>query len=729
MTHTVNDIAKSKLFYFRILSVLLVCLFFAPLEIFLRLFSYGTDTHLFVNFDSDVKEKYLMVNPHVGEKYFNRLEATTATNDIFLKRKPENAFRVFLLGSSTLYGFPYDHNLMASRILHKRLQDTYPEIKIEVVNTSITAINSITLRDYINQVLNHDPDAILIYAGHNEYYGAFGVGSNETMSRNPVLLWIHFKFMNLRTYQLFRSVIGGISKLLVNYSDIHKETGTLMKRIVGDANIVFQGKKYQAGVEQFNKNLSYILKQAMKDDIPVFISDLISNIKDLPPFGDVEGANPSPDMKYQEAITTLADEDTLQARRLFYLAKDLDPVRFRASEEINEIIYDLTEQYKAILIPTKDWFSNSSAGGLIGDNLLTEHVHPNIEGQFVLADAFYSSIVASGTIAEAPDPNTTQSKEFYRHNWGYTVLDSLIGAYKIEHLKSYWPFTPLDANISFRDTFRTSGFVDSLAFSILTNPDATIQSLHMQLAEHYEKDQQFVLARKEYDALISTNPYHSVYYNRAANCMLKSNDLYAGETYLKKSIQFRRTIFAYSLLGEIETIKHNYSGAIDLYDSALELTDAIPSEDEERTALIRDVQKKRSETHSRSLQPITAQPLEYEKYVPHDIEHIYNRALSLSRSDPDSALHYYFVGLEINDCPLVNFRIGNILYQIQDTRAIHFYEKAYDGFAKDPDFLVRYCVASFYNQETAKAKTIFHELSKIAPHHSDLPALKEAIGL
>jgi hypothetical protein len=77
----------------------------------------------------------------------------------------------------------------------------------------------------------------------------------------------------------------------------------------------------------------------------------------------------------------------------------------------------------------------------------------------------------------------------------------------------------------------------------------------------------------------------------------------------------------------------------------------------------------------------------------------------------------------------VNFRIGDILYQKQDMRVLHFYEKAYDGFAKDPDFLVRYCVASYYNQDISRAKTIFHELSKIAPHHSGLPPLKEALGI
>ncbi|MDA3892051.1 MAG: hypothetical protein PF517_10355 [Salinivirgaceae bacterium] len=103
------------------------------------------------------------VNPLIGKKYFNKFDATKGTNDIFLKKKPENGFRIFLMGSSSLVSFPYEKNLMASRILHKRLQDAYPDKEIEVVNTAITAINSITFNDYIKDIVKYEPDAILFY--------------------------------------------------------------------------------------------------------------------------------------------------------------------------------------------------------------------------------------------------------------------------------------------------------------------------------------------------------------------------------------------------------------------------------------------------------------------------------------------------------------------------------------------------------------------------------------
>ena len=725
--------------YFKIIAILLSLFLFVIVEFSLRLFSYGTNMHLFVKHSVEQYEDYYRVNPLVGEKYFNRFEATSGTNDIFLKHKPDNGYRIFVMGSSSLYGFPYDKNLMASRILHKRLQDAYPDKNIEVINTASTAINSITLKDYIKQILQHDPDAILFYAGHNEYYGAFGVGSNETMSKSSFLRATHFKLINLRVYQLVRSIINGITKQVTSKPEADTKE-TLMKGIVKDKDIVYKGAKYKIGIHQFQSNLSYILKEAKNNDIPVFLSDLVSNIKDLPPFGDIAEENLSAKITYREAIWTLSGGDTLLAKDLFYRAKDLDPIRFRASEEINLIIDSLADQSGIFFIPAKEWFSNASDGGLIGNNLLTEHVHPNIEGQFVLADAFYTTIVESGLIEAVPNPLTTRTRDYYRRNWGFTNLDSLVGIYKIEQLKSYWPFNSLDTEVSFRDTFKTSGLVDSLAFTVLTNPDTDLESLHDLLGDLYDNNKQLLLACKEYEALIRINPYRSDYYNKAANCLLKLNDLYAAEKYLKKSVTYVETNYAYSLLGEIEYIKHNYNGAIDAYKSALELDDKDHIETENRSVLlsqlyeiyylIKDVdnmnyiQNELSEIGLAGAEPSQSHEFEYSKYVPSNIELNFNKAQHHFNTNIDSSLYYLSLCLETNDCPLVNMFIGNILYQKQDKGVLYYYNKAYDGYSKDPSFLLNLFVANLVNNDKPRARVVLDELIEIDPLFSEIPKLE-----
>ena len=134
------------------------------IELFLRIIDYGENYNLFLDFPDDDLREYRYINPRIGKKYFQTLEYTTPCGDMFLKEKPENGFRVFVMGSSTVLGFPYHQNGMFTRILQERLQDSYPDKKVEVINTALTAINSFTLLDFIGDILDEDPDVLLIYA-------------------------------------------------------------------------------------------------------------------------------------------------------------------------------------------------------------------------------------------------------------------------------------------------------------------------------------------------------------------------------------------------------------------------------------------------------------------------------------------------------------------------------------------------------------------------------------
>jgi len=196
---------------FKIIAILLQFFLLVLVEILLRIFSVGTNLYLFVNRNSDKNVDYFMVKPKAGEKYVNRFEATSGTNDIFLKQKPEKGFRIFVMGSSTIYGYPCDRNLMVTRILERLLQDTYPNKTSAAVKTANTAINSITLKEYIGQILNYEPNTTLFYVGNDGFYGAFGVRSNETMRKSPLFKTAHFKLMNFRILHLLRNVVARIS--------------------------------------------------------------------------------------------------------------------------------------------------------------------------------------------------------------------------------------------------------------------------------------------------------------------------------------------------------------------------------------------------------------------------------------------------------------------------------------------------------------------------------------
>jgi len=243
---------KSPLWFY-LITILIPILFFILLEIGLRIFDYGRNDDQWIS----VTESKQMLNPEIGGRYFfNTENFPQSNNETFDIIKKENAFRVFVLGGSSAAGFPYSPNGTFSRYIRDRLELLYLELPIEVINVSITATNSYTLRDLLPGIVEQNPDLILIYAGHNEYYGALGVGSMENIgdSRKFVhfIIWLN-KF---KTVELVSSLFTSISSLFSSDSiDDTQRGGTLMARIVKDQLITFNSEVFNTGINQFKGNL------------------------------------------------------------------------------------------------------------------------------------------------------------------------------------------------------------------------------------------------------------------------------------------------------------------------------------------------------------------------------------------------------------------------------------------------------------------------------------------
>jgi len=154
---------KRKRYVFSMITVSLSLLFFLLLELSLNIADYGISYDLFVSTPT-LESPFLGINFDVTKKYFNQIkDIPTPRKDLFLKKKLENGYRIFVLGGSTAAGFPYGNNLTFSRILNRRLADAFLDKKIEVINTAFTAINTYTQLDFMYDIIEQEPDAILIY--------------------------------------------------------------------------------------------------------------------------------------------------------------------------------------------------------------------------------------------------------------------------------------------------------------------------------------------------------------------------------------------------------------------------------------------------------------------------------------------------------------------------------------------------------------------------------------
>ena len=417
-----KPVRRKKIYYF--IMLLIPLLFFAMLELALRIGGYGHNYETFIS-SADYNPRMLYLNPEIAFKYFDNLGASNILPDGFYKEKKEGTFRIFVLGESSAAGFPYNSNCSFPSHLKRKLKLLYPGRPFEVVNLGASAINSYTMADIFPDVLGQKPDLILIYAGHNEYYGAQGVASSGRVSGSPWLVKLMLGLRNFKTVELFRSIVRSIKGSLASEKNegtnpvlidgFKIRTSSLMEEMVSDAYIPFQSETYNDGIVQFEENLSYILEKARDANVPVIIGTLASNLRDQKPF-----ASDNPEQfnkavaKYNKAIELLNKNDRSGALKMFVEAKEYDGVRFRAPEAINKTIKQLAGKFSLPFVDIDSLFKALSPYGITGSNLICDHLHPNFYGYRLMADEYLKVIIKNNYLKTAgPPPDLAFSDSIY----------------------------------------------------------------------------------------------------------------------------------------------------------------------------------------------------------------------------------------------------------------------------------------------------------------------------
>jgi tetratricopeptide (TPR) repeat protein/lysophospholipase L1-like esterase len=737
-----NSTPKSyKKNIFIALLIALPFIFFFLFEISLRIFNYGQDFSLFIdNNDSELSD-YKTINPDFGSKYFHKVKYTKPIPNLILKEKDKSTFRIIVMGSSSVVGFPYDANLMFPRILQNRLEETFPNKRIEVINTAITAVNSFTLLDISDDILAEDPDAILIYAGHNEYYGAFGVGSNEGIGQNRRLKTLHLKLMNLRLYQLLYNAIDVFSSFF-HTGDKPQKDGSLMTRIVKNADIPFLSVEYNLGLEQYTKNMSDILEKANNKNIPVFISTLVSNVRDNKPFGSSKSlTGDSAANYYTKAQIAENSGDYKRAKELYEMARDLDCVRFRASSDINIAIEELSKKHNAFLVPMLKFFEDNSPNSIVGNNLLLEHVHPNISGYFLMADAFYNSIINSQIIDENINKSLVTPDSLFRKTYGYTILDSLMGFHMIEILKNYWPFTNNSINRTNHIPYKSKNTIDSLAYLISISDSMQPTYAHLILAKIHTTENDILNAYKEYKAIGEINRFNPELLSQAADFFISIQDLPMALKYLTKVYEQKKSDKTCLKLGNIYMSINDYENAAKCFNESLNYVESISKVEilsklyqtytyMGKTDEVNQTQQKIWQYQPSLVIDVPAKVYSFGSFIPYTIRENVNKAYTLFEENKnDQALALLLNCIEINNSPDVNRMIGMIYVQQEDFHnACLYLEKAYSWYKFEPDYLTFMIQIELNNKNKTQARICLEQLKVIDNNNQSIQILEEILS-
>lgn len=347
--------------------------------------------------------------------------------------KPQATFRVFVLGESAAMGDP-DPAYAFSRYLEVMLRDRYPSMKFEVVNTGSVAINSHVLLPIAEGLAKQRPDVFIIYSGNNEVVGPYGPGTALTSSGMSLPV--------IRSSIFVRST--RIGQLLTKVGAQKKEWGGMEMFL--DKQVRESSPLMKYTYENFETNLRDTVEVARRSDARVIVSTVATNLKDCGPFSSLHREDLGPDKlrswtalmqqgadlesarSYDEALKAyfaaakIDDQfaelefriarslwmqgDYARAKEHFLRARDLDTLRFRADSKINDINRSVASSSPgAELVDAEAIFSKDSPNGIIGSDLVYEHVHMTPLGNYLLARAMFFQI-ASNLTPEGGHPVT-----------------------------------------------------------------------------------------------------------------------------------------------------------------------------------------------------------------------------------------------------------------------------------------------------------------------------------
>jgi len=255
------------------------------------------------------------------------------------------------------------------------------------------------VRDAAPKLLRYDPDFVVVYVGHNEYYGLLGEASGgNDFSKKLFLLFQESRLLQ-QVYNLITPAI--------------EEDQTLMSQLYQNTLFPKDDQRDMEIANRFIDNLKTGLEPFYSRGIPVLIFSPVSNLISMPPFGPSQDPDFRRDIReitnkmiteriidpelfnqlkmnydyseYPGAIWLQAVIDSQISGEVdlgnFIVAKDNDTVPFRAKSSLIRELNNWAITVPGVtLIDTAQELTTRYGPEAFSDLLFVDHVHFNLGG-------------------------------------------------------------------------------------------------------------------------------------------------------------------------------------------------------------------------------------------------------------------------------------------------------------------------------------------------------------
>ena len=619
-----KPITGRRLWLFRIVALTIIpALLFLLMEITLRVVGYGFPTNIIIKHKVNTVPSYCN-NTKFAWRFFPRNIARTTDPFVFPVSKSEDTYRIFVMGASAAAGTP-DGAFSFGRILQMMLSQQYPDTNFEVVTLAMPAINSHVVLEIAGDCTRYQSDLFIIYLGNNEVVGPYGAGTVfSPLSSNLSLIRFGIALKATKLGQLITNLLESAGSTGV--PEVWRGLEMFLEKQVRADNTNL-GIVYR----HFERNLRDIRRLACDSGINIIFCTVPGNLKDNPPFASLhrpdltEAEKKNFDELYQQGVKYETDGDYAQAvewflkaaeidgyyanvqfrmgrcywamgkyeksKERYIQARRLDTLRFRADNQINEIIRNIACERAAegvYLLDAVRTFDENSPHEIAGEELFLEHVHMNFKGNYLLAGAIFEKVekilperIKLNKADERPFPTEEECARLLAYtDWDlYKIYSKVLN----EYIKQA-PFTNQlynDQRISQMEQ-EIKALEDSLSPDVLKEVEVqyrwAIQQtpsdswLHLKYGELLEDLGNYDAAARQYRLVLDYMPYHFEAYAKLGLLFGKGGDLDAAIAHNLEAVRiYPFFVDAYFNLGLAYHVQGRLDKAVEHYSKAIRL--------------------------------------------------------------------------------------------------------------------------------------------------------------
>lgn len=381
----------------------------------------------------------------------------------FLAAKPANGFRVFVVGESSAAGVPYTSAHAFSAFLAERLRASLPQLAIEVVNAAVPGYGSRRMLPVVEDIARHQPDLLILYAGHNEfaeprYYA-------HLVEMDPRLFRLWEGLAQTRLYRLVAQlpVIGVATEVAPPRFDFEELDNPLQMFAVRTEHLdgAYPTPREREWAEQhYRFNVEQMVETMRRAGARTMLVTIGQNLADWSPGGSTNRPDSTDEQlqrwraAFERGSTLAASDDCAgavasfeeavaiddqhaalhfayarclarlerydEARAQFLLASDLDRMPHGAPSRFNEVLREIAGARGTLFVDAAALLEQASPHGLVGDALFVDLVHPNLEANLLIAAAIADELREEGvplpvsewrTPAPGPDAATLRAAD------------------------------------------------------------------------------------------------------------------------------------------------------------------------------------------------------------------------------------------------------------------------------------------------------------------------------